>query len=223
MTEPIFSVALDGPAGAGKSTMARAAAKRLQFVYVDTGAIYRTLAYAVLQNNINPADTEAVAVLLPTLSLSMRWERDAQHMLLGNEDVTDRIRRPEISRYASLISAQTAVRDFLLETQRAVAREHSVIMDGRDIGTVVLPDADVKIFLTASAEVRAKRRFLELNGAESYEEVLREMQERDWRDMHREIAPLRRAEDAVVLDTSDLTLDESIEALVNIIRERLKQ
>lgn len=221
MTKPIFNVALDGPAGAGKSTMARAAAKRLQFVYVDTGAIYRTIAFAVLQNHIDPADAAAVAALLPTLSLSMRWAQDAQHMLLGGEDVTDRIRQPEISRCASHISAQSAVRDFLLETQRAAARENSVIMDGRDIGTVVLPDADVKIFLTASAEVRAKRRFLELGGAESYEAVLRDMTERDWRDTHREIAPLRQAQDAVVLDTSELTLDESIETLVHIIREKL--
>lgn len=222
MTKRVYSVAIDGPAGAGKSTMARRAAKALGFVYVDTGAIYRAVAFAVLRAGIDPENSAAIEALLSGLELQIQWD-DAgiQHILLCGEDVSSLIRSPQVSVTASHISALSAVRQFLLETQREVAQNHSVIMDGRDIGTVVLPHADVKIYLSASAEVRARRRFLELNGAESYEKVLQEMSERDWRDTHREIAPLRKADDAIVLDTSDLSMEESVQAILNIIREKL--
>lgn len=224
MRQNNFSVAIDGPAGAGKSTIARRAADQLGFVYVDTGAIYRTVGYAARCADISPEDAVRVAALLPTLQLELRWLEDGvQHMILDGRDVTAEIRSPECSTAASQVSAIPAVRDFLLETQRSVARTHRVIMDGRDIGTVVLPQADVKIFLSASAEVRAKRRWLELqakNCPDTFEEVLRDMTERDWRDSHREIAPLRQAEDAIALDTSALTLEESIAAVIELIQER---
>ncbi len=221
-----YSVAIDGPAGAGKSTMARRAAKELNFVYVDTGAIYRTVGFAALRAGVDPQDAAAVAALLPQMRMRLDWTPDGvQHVYLNEEDLTAEIRRPEVSAAASQVSAIPAVRQFLLDTQRDVAKAHSVIMDGRDIGTVVLPDADVKIYLSASAEVRARRRWLELQSAgrtDSYEEVLREMNERDYRDMHRDIAPLACAEDAVRLDTSALTPEESIAAILNIVREKTR-
>lgn len=221
-----YSVAIDGPAGAGKSTMARRAAKELNFVYVDTGAIYRTVGFAALRTGVDPQDAAAVAALLPQMRMRLDWTPDGvQHVYLNEEDLTAEIRRPEVSAAASQVSAIPAVRQFLLDTQRDVAKAHSVIMDGRDIGTVVLPDADVKIYLSASAEVRARRRWLELQSAgrtDSYEEVLREMNERDYRDMHRDIAPLACAEDAVRLDTSALTPEESIAAILNIVREKTR-
>lgn len=224
MSERRISVAIDGPAGAGKSTMARQAAKLLGYVYVDTGAIYRTVGYAAYKKGIELTDRAAVAQLLPEIDLKMEWAPTGeQHMFLNGEDVSEKIRQPEISAAASMISAIPEVRQFLLETQRAVARERSVVMDGRDIGTVVLPDAEVKIFLSASAEVRAMRRWKELQAAnrpDTYEEVLRDMNERDYRDIHREIAPLRPAEDAIELDTSSLNLEESIAEIIKIIRER---
>lgn len=221
-----YSVAIDGPAGAGKSTMARRTAKELNFVYVDTGAIYRTVGFAALRAGVDPQDAAAVAALLPQMRMRLDWTPDGvQHVYLNEEDLTAEIRRPEVSAAASQVSAIPAVRQFLLDTQRDVAKAHSVIMDGRDIGTVVLPDADVKIYLSASAEVRARRRWLELQSAgrtDSYEEVLREMNERDYRDMHRDIAPLACAEDAVRLDTSALTPEESIAAILNIVREKTR-
>ena len=221
-----YSVAIDGPAGAGKSTMARRTAKELNFVYVDTGAIYRTVGFAALRAGVDPQDAAAVAALLPQMRMRLDWTPDGvQHVYLNEEDLTAEIRRPEVSAAASQVSASPAVRQFLLDTQRDVAKAHSVIMDGRDIGTVVLPDADVKIYLSASAEVRARRRWLELQSAgrtDSYEEVLREMNERDYRDMHRDIAPLACAEDAVRLDTSALTPEESIAAILNIVREKTR-
>ena len=220
----VYSVAIDGPAGAGKSTMARRAAAELNFVYVDTGAIYRTVAYAVAEHSIRPDETEKIDALLPKLDLKLAWKDGVQHMYLDGRDVSTKIRLPEVSAMASKVSALPPVRAFLLDTQRNVAKTNSVIMDGRDIGTVVLPDADIKIYLSASAQVRAKRRFLELQEQgrrDTYEEVLQDMIERDYRDMHREIAPLKQAEDAVLLDTSELSLEESIEALLIIIRERL--
>ena len=225
MNQQYFSVAIDGPAGAGKSTIARKVAATLGFVYVDTGAIYRTVACAALRYCADPADRTSVEAILPNINIQLDWQEDGvQHMILDGEDVTSEIRRPEISGMASVVSAMPAVRQFLLDTQRNVARTHNVIMDGRDIGTVVLPDADVKIYLSASAEVRAKRRWLELQArgrTDSYEEVLKDMQERDWRDMHREIAPLRQAEDAIAVDTSALNLEESVSAIKKIIREKL--
>ena len=222
--EHYYAVAIDGPSGAGKSTLARALAKELGFVYVDTGAIYRSVGYFARQRGVDPADEAAVEALLPEIRLEMLYGEDGlQHMILNGQDVTREIRLPEISLYASRVSAIPAVRAFLLEMQRGMARTHSVIMDGRDIGTVVLPQADVKLFLTASAEDRARRRFLELEERgtpEPYEEVLRAIQERDWNDTHRSAAPLRQAEDAVVLDTTHLDFNESEEALLRIIRER---
>ena len=223
MTKRVYSVAIDGPAGAGKSTSARSAAAELGFVYMDTGAIYRTVAYGVLQANLDPKQSEAVAALLPNISIHPTWDEwGVQHMILNGEDVSSVIRSPEVSQNASVVAAIPEVRSFLLETQRSVAREYSVIMDGRDIGTVVLPQADVKIFLTASAEIRAHRRWLELqdkNAPDTYEQVLAEMIERDRRDSQREIAPLRQAEDAVLVDTSHLNLEESILAVTTLVRE----
>ena len=223
MNKKCYSVAIDGPAGAGKSTMARRAAQTLNFVYVDTGAIYRTVAYAALSRGISPENGEVVAALLPEIRLDLSWQDGIQHMLLDGCDVTAEIRKPEISDGASKVAALPVVRDFLMETQRNAAKTHSVIMDGRDIGTVVLPDADVKIFLSASSEVRAKRRLLELqaqNRAATYEEVLRDIKERDYRDSHRKAAPLRQADDAVLLDTSELSLEESVDAILNLIRKK---
>ena len=216
-------VAIDGPSGAGKSTLARSAAARLNFLYVDTGAIYRTIGFAVLRQGIDPGDQAAVVAALPALHIRLTYGTDGlQHMELNEEDVTEEIRLPEVSRYASQVSAYPEVRAYLLEMQRRLAREHSVIMDGRDIGTVVLPDAEVKVFLTASAEERARRRMLELEQRgtpEPYADILRAIEERDWNDTHRSAAPLRQAEDAVLLDTTDLDFAQSEEALLDIIRK----
>ena len=202
-----LSVAIDGPSGAGKSTIARMLARELGFLYVDTGALYRTIGYAVLQGGGDPADQAAVEALLPTLSIRLAQQEDGQHVFLGGEDVNGKIRTPEVS-----MAAFPAVRAFLLDIQRDTAKSISIIMDGRDIGTVVLPDADLKVFLTASAEVRARRRFDELvekGTAVTYDEVLKDMTQRDYDDSHRDIAPLREAEDAVRVDSSDLTLEQS--------------
>ena len=273
-------VAIDGPSGAGKSTLARSVAARLNFLYVDTGAIYRTIGYAVWRKGIDPRDRSAVVAVLPDLEICLTYGTDGlqhmelngmdvtaeirlpevsryaslvsaypevrayllemqrqlareicltygtdglQHMELNGMDVTAEIRLPEVSRYASLVSAYPEVRAYLLEMQRQLARENSVVMDGRDIGTVVLPDAEVKVFLTASAEERARRRMLELEERgtpEPYAAILRAIQERDWNDTHRDAAPLRQAEDAVLLDTTALDFVQSEDALLHIIRER---
>ena len=220
------SVAIDGPSGAGKSTLARQAAKALGFLYVDTGAIYRTLALLALEQGVDPADPAAVQALLPQADIRLAYNSSdgLQHMYLCGRDVTEDIRRPEVSRAASSVSAIQAVRDFLMETQRELARQHDVIMDGRDIGTVVLPQADVKLFLTASAEDRARRRCLELEERgtpEPYEKLLEEMQERDRNDASRSAAPLRPAEDAVILDTTGNTFQQSFDLLLQTIKERL--
>ena len=220
--EKHFAVAVDGPSGAGKSTLAKAIAAKLGILYVDTGAIYRTIGYAVKRRGIEPRDEAAVRAILPELEIGMRYEADGeQHMLLNGQDVTREIRLPEISMYASAVSAIQGVRDFLMEMQRSLAQERSVIMDGRDIGTVVLPDADVKIFLYADVEVRAKRRELELRQRgtpKPYEEVLREMEERDYNDTHRAAAPLRAADDAIMVDTSSMDFDASLALLLDVIR-----
>ncbi len=216
MTKHI-SVAIDGPSGAGKSTIARAAAKRFGLIYVDTGAMYRTVALAVHRAGVDCGDKAAVLPLLPTIQIDMDYDdRGVQRMLLSGEDVSEAIRTPENSARASAVSAHPEVRAFLMDTQRNFAVENSVVMDGRDIGTVVLPDATLKIFLTASAEKRAERRWKELQekGMDvSFQQVLRDIEERDYNDTHRAAAPLRKAEDAIELDTSDLTLEESIDAL----------
>ena len=220
----MVSIAIDGPSGAGKSTLARSAAAELGYLYVDTGAIYRTIGYYAHANHIEPKDEQAVASALPQVRVELTYGDDGlQHMLLNGQDVTKEIRLPEISLCASAVSAHPGVRAFLLEMQRELARTHNVIMDGRDIGTVVLPDADVKIFLTASPEARARRRMLELEQrgtAEPYEKILKEIEQRDWDDSHRATAPLRQAEDAVLLDTTELNFEESREALLKLIRER---
>jgi len=220
MTKQVYSIAIDGPAGAGKSTIAQKAAQKLGIVYVDTGAIYRTIAYAMLVKQVELSDVQAVEAALPEICISMDWIDDVQHMYLGGDDITGEIRTPEISSCASVVAAIPAVRQFLLDMQRDVARKRSVIMDGRDIGTVVLPDATVKIYLFASVEVRAKRRWLEMQHV-PFEKVLHDVAQRDERDMNREVAPLRPAVDAVMLDTSELDLQQSIDAVVSIIRDRL--
>lgn len=220
-THPI-SIAIDGPSGAGKSTLARRLATTLRFLYVDTGAIYRTIAYYAYANHLDPADEAAVLAALPNIRIELRHDAEGlQRMILNGEDVTDAIRLPQISQYASVVSAYPGVRAFLLEMQRDFARKGSVIMDGRDIGTVVLPHADVKIFLTASPEARARRRCLELEQRgtpEPFDQVLSEIQQRDWDDSHRETAPLRQAEDAVVVDTTELNFEESLAALLTVVR-----
>ena len=220
-THPI-SIAIDGPSGAGKSTLARQLASALHCLYVDTGAIYRTIAYYAYANHLDPSDEAAVLAALPDIRIELCHDTEGlQRMILNGEDVTDAIRLPQISQYASVVSAYPGVRAFLLEMQRDFARKGSVIMDGRDIGTVVLPHADVKIFLTASPEARARRRCLELEQRgtpEPFDQVLSEIQQRDWDDSHRETAPLRQAEDAVVVDTTELNFEESLAALLTVVR-----
>ncbi len=219
------SIAIDGPAGAGKSTVARAAAKELNFLYVDTGAIYRTVALAVDRLGIDPGDGEAVARALPALKIRMdHGPSGEQRMFLGEEDVSKAIRENRVSALASKVSALPQVRAFLLDFQRQLARENNVIMDGRDIGTVVLPRAEVKVFLTAAPEARARRRLLELElrgQRADYDTILREIVQRDKQDRERAAAPLKQAEDAVLLDTTQLNLEQSVEALLKIVRARL--
>lgn len=221
----IYSVAIDGPSGAGKSSLAKAAARKFGFIYVDTGAIYRTVGLAAHRLGLDTHDADAVASILPVLKITMSYGEDGtQRMNLNGEDVSTEIRRPEISKCASDVAAHTAVRAFLLELQRDMARHNSVIMDGRDIGTVVLPNADLKIFLTASAEARAHRRLLELEQkgiASSFDEVLESIKYRDEQDTTRAAAPLKQAEDAVLLDTSDIDFDQSLEKLSEIISDKL--
>ena len=220
----MFSIAIDGPAGAGKSSVAKEAAKALGFVYVDTGALYRAVALYMLRHGITPSDAEAVEAALPAVTVDLRYEPDGQHVLLCGEDVSDAIRMPEVSTAASDCSAIPAVRKFLFSLQTGMAERYNVLMDGRDIGTVVLPHAQVKIFLTASAEERACRRCRQLKekGVEAdYEKTLREIRERDEQDMNRETAPLKPAEDSVLLDTSELDFRGSVERLLEIVRERM--
>lgn len=220
-----YSIAIDGPSGAGKSTLAKALAAKLGFLYVDTGAIYRTVGLYVARQGGDCVKESDVLSRLPEIKISMTYGEDGlQHMILNGEDVTTDIRKNEVSRYASQVSPIPGVRAFLLEMQRSMAREHSVLMDGRDIGTVVLPDADLKIFLTASVEERARRRHKELleKGQEiDFETVKQEIADRDYADSHRAVAPLKQAEDAVVVDTSALNLDQSLEALYTLVKERL--
>ena len=219
----MIRIAIDGPSGAGKSSIAKAIAARLGIVYVDTGAMYRTVGYYVRSQGFARTDIEGIVSCLPHIKIEVRYEDGAQHVYLNGEDLGDRIREPEISMYASAVSAVPEVRAFLLDTQRDIAAKNSVIMDGRDIGTVILPNADVKIFMTASNEARALRRTkeLEAKGLEAkYEDVLREMIERDHNDRSRDIAPAVAAPDAVLLDNSDLTVEGSVEAVLSIIREK---
>jgi len=221
-----ISIAIDGPAGAGKSTMARAVAKELGFIYVDTGAIYRTVGYYVDLCGIGPRDVDGVTRLIDEVNIEIRYdENGVQQMILNGKDVSGEIRTQRMSDYASKLSTLQVVRDFLLDVQRDMARHNNVVMDGRDIGTVVLPDAQVKIFLTASAEVRANRRLLELqqkgDKKATYEKVLKEIKERDDRDMNRPIAPLKPAADSVLLDTSELNIEQAVAAMKEIVEKRL--
>ncbi len=222
----MFSIAIDGPAGAGKSTLARSLAKELGFIYVDTGAIYRTVGLYVEEQGGDCAAAEQVVPLLANLSIEMHYGQDGvQHMMLNGADVTEAIRQNRVSLLASQVAVIPEVREFLINMQRDLAKKHNVVMDGRDIGTVVLPNADLKIFLTASAEKRAQRRFAELvekGGGPSFETVLRELQERDKADENRAIAPLRQAEDGVRLDTTDLDLKESLAAMIQLVKEKRK-
>jgi len=227
LTMSYKSVAIDGPAGAGKSTLAKDAAKELGFLYVDTGAIYRTVALNALRSGADASDAGQVIPLLEGLDITMLYdEKGEQRMFLNGEDVSEAIREHQVSGLASSVAAIPEVRAFLLDFQRRQAREHNVIMDGRDIGTVVLPDADVKIFLTAAPEARAHRRLrdLENRGQQAnFDDILRDIIQRDEQDRNRPIAPLRQAEDAVLLDTTSMNKAESLSALLSIIKERIER
>ena len=216
-----MQIAIDGPSGAGKSSVAKALAAKLGFVYVDTGALYRTVGYYVRSQGVSREDKEGIVRCLPDIHIEVKYENGAQHVYLNGEDLGDKIREPEISMYASAVSALPEVRSFLLDTQRDIAEKNSVIMDGRDIGTVILPHAKVKIFMTASIAARAKRRTLELEAKgmpARYEDVLREMEERDTNDREREVAPAVAAADAVLLDNSDLTIEQTVQAIFDIVQ-----
>ena len=221
----MISIAIDGPAGAGKSTIAKRLAKELGYYYVDTGAIYRTVAYFMDLLGVAPKDVDGVSRYIDELTIGIEYDDNGlQHMIMNGMDVTDDIRTPDISQKASLISAHAVVREMLLDMQRDVAKKHNVIMDGRDIGTVVLPRAQVKIFLTASAEVRAQRRHLELQqkgGKDSFEKVLTDIKQRDHQDSTREIAPLKQAKDAVLVDTSCMDVEEVIAAIRRIVMDKV--
>ena len=221
----MIAVAIDGPAGAGKSTIAKKIAKELGFVYIDTGALYRTIAYDMVKRRISPSEDAAIKDALSSLQIELAFQDGEQHVYLDGEDVSSFIRTPEISMAASSFSALPPVRAFLLELQRDMARRHNVIMDGRDIGTVVLPNADIKIFLTASPEDRAKRRHQELleKGMESdYASVLEDIKKRDDNDANRPIAPLRPSQDSLIVDTTGNTLEKSVSLLSRMIKERLR-
>ena len=221
-----YSVAIDGPAGAGKSTIAKRLAKELGFHYVDTGAIYRTLGYFFNLIGIGPKDIDGITKYIDECVIEIEWDDDgSQHMFLNEIDVSEDIRTPEMSKIASAVSAHALVRDALLEMQRSVAKSHNVIMDGRDIGSVVLPKADVKFFLTASAEVRAKRRFDELQAKgskDSFAKVLKEVNDRDHADMTRAVAPLKQTRSHILVDTSDMTIEQVVAHMGAIVREKCK-
>lgn len=219
----MIAIAIDGPAGAGKSTIARAVAERLKYIYADTGALYRTIGLYMISSGISLDDPAAIAENVPKLKIELNYKDGEQKMILCGEDVTNNIRTPEVSMAASKVSAVPEVRAALLELQKSIAKNNNVVMDGRDIGTVVLPDAQVKVFLTAAVDERAQRRCLELEqkGVPSeYCEVLDAMKQRDYQDSHRKIAPLRPAEDAIILDTTNISFQQSVEALLDIINKK---
>ena len=219
----MISIAIDGPSGSGKSTLAKALSAKTGYLYIDTGAMYRTVGLFAKRSGVDPHDAASLAAHFSKIDIELKWLDGAQHVFLNGEDVSEAIRTPEMSMYASAVSAIPAVRAFLLEMQRDMARRSSVIMDGRDIGTVVLPNAQVKIFLCADVQVRARRRTLELEQRgtpKPYEQVLEEMEQRDWADSHRSAAPLRPAEDAVVVDTTNMDFAQSKDAILQVIRRR---
>ena len=218
----MIKIAIDGPGGAGKSTVAKAVAAKLGIVYVDTGALYRTIGLYVRRANVDPKDREGVSECLKDITIEIKYEDGKQRVYLNGEDPGDAIRTPEMSMYASAVSAIPEVRAFLLDTQRDIAKKNSVIMDGRDIGTVILPDAEVKIFLTASEECRARRRYEELlskGQSVRYEDVLAEMNQRDAQDAGRDVAPTAAAEDAVLLDNTDLTFEGTVDAVIALAKK----
>ncbi len=220
----MINVAIDGPAGAGKSTVAKAAAKQLGYIYVDTGALYRAVGVYALRNNISTTDAEKIGAALDSIRVELKFIGGVQHVFLNGDDVSEEIRLPEASMAASNVSAIPAVRSFLFDLQRSIAAQNNCIMDGRDIGTVVLPDAQVKIFLTADDEERAMRRYKELKekGSEvTFKEVLDDLRERDYNDSHREIAPLKPAEDSVLVNTTGMTLEESTQKIIEVIKEKI--
>ena len=220
-----YSIAIDGPAGAGKSTIAKRLAKELGYQYVDTGAIYRTVAYFLDLWGVSPKDIDGVTRYIDELTIGIEYDEDGvQHMIMNGMDVTDDIRTQDISQKASLVSAHAIVRDMLLDMQRDVAKQYNVIMDGRDFGTVVLPKANVKIFLTASAEVRAKRRTEELTAKgqkANYNQILKEIQQRDYQDTHREVAPLKLARDSIKVDTSEMDIEQVIAEIKTIVGKKI--
>lgn len=215
-----INIAVDGPAGAGKSSIARAVAEEIGYIYVDTGALYRSIALYSIENKL---DNESLVNSLDKINIRLEFIDKCQHVFLNDNDVSDKIRTPEVSMGASKVSAIPEVREFLFGLQKKIAAENNIIMDGRDIGTVVLPDADLKVFLTASAEERANRRFKEMiDSSISYEQVLEDIKQRDYNDMHRDIAPLKQAEDAVLLDTTGMTIEEVKQKLKALIDETEK-
>ncbi len=221
----MFSVAIDGPSGAGKSSVAKKIAENFKIMYLDTGALYRAIGYYFIRNNLDYKNGKMVEENLNKISLDIKFSDGKQIMFINGEDVTSKIRTNEVSMAASAISSVKATREFLIDTQREIAKKNSVVMDGRDIGTVILPKADVKIFLTASLEERTRRRFEELNKVNNnikYEEVFNQMRERDFNDTNRKVAPLRPAEDAVIFDSTKLEFEQVVSELTNIIKEKLK-
>ena len=221
-----INVALDGPSGAGKSTIAKAVAKKLEYVYVDTGAMYRSIAYYVISKGADLSDPEQIKPLLGEISIKLCYTEAGQRVMLNDEDVSDKIRTPEISMGASKVSAIPEVREFLLELQKNIAKENNIIMDGRDIGTTILPNAEVKIYLTASADTRAKRRALEYEQkGESFDldQIRKDIIERDERDMNREISPLKQADDAVLVDSSEMGIDDVVSAILDVYKEKVQK
>lgn len=220
----MINVAIDGPAGAGKSTIARTAAKNLGYIYVDTGALYRAVGVYSLRHGFDTKNADTVTATLPDIQVELKFLGDIQHVFLNGEDVSEEIRTPDASMAASDVSAVPAVRQFLFDLQRDIAKQNNCIMDGRDIGTVVLPDAQVKIFLTASPEARAQRRYKELQekgASDTYEAVLADLKQRDYNDSHRAVAPLKPAEDSVLVDTTALNLEKSVEKVISVIRNKM--
>lgn len=220
----MISIAIDGPSGSGKSSISKCLAKKLGFVHVDTGALYRTIAYYLCKNNVDYSNSEKVCENLKDIDIKVKFSNNNQNVFLNGVNVTDKIRSADISMASSRISSMPLVRRFLLDLQRNIAKENNVIMDGRDIGTVVLPNSEVKIFLTASPEVRAKRRYNQMVADDpkiNFSDVLKNINERDFNDTHREISPLKISDDAVVFDNSDLTFDQTVNSILKIIKERI--